>query len=222
MTEERDLSVPQLVFIKAETSGLYRNDLEPENPGQPFCLELAAMLCNTHGSITSQFSHVIRPDGRVTQANALKIHGISERAASQVGIAESRVLGVLSDLLRTPVVTGLKVISYSEFDPKIITSLFARFAVSQGKGPNVYDKLWARRPLIEFVTLQSPWCTQACKLESEGDAEDYRRPSIDEAAEIMLGEPRRDGFYDALSGLQRLQRLYFHLQAAGMFGEETA
>ena len=221
MTEERDLTVPNIVFIKCETSGLYRDDLSPDDPGQPFCLELAAMLCNSRGAITSQFAHVIRPDGRVTQANALKIHGISERAASQVGIAESRVLGMLSDLLRTPVVTGLKVVSYSGFDPRIISSLFARFAVSQGKGPNVYDKLWKNRPLIEFVTLQDPWCTQACKLEADG-REEYRRPALDEAAETMLGEPKRDGFHDALSGLQKLQRLYFHLQASGMFGDQAA
>lgn len=221
MAEERDLTVPQNLAIKVETSGLYRDDLPPDSEGQPFCLEIAAMLFNNRGAITNQFAMVIRPDNRVTQANALKIHGISERAASQVGIAESRVLGMMSDLLRTPVVTGLKVISYTEFDPKIISSLFARFAVSQGKGPNVYDKLWKTRPLIEFVTLQDPWCTQACKIATE-EREDYRRPTLDEAAEIMLGEPKRDGFHDALSGLQKLQRLYFHLQSAGMFGEEAA
>jgi len=250
MTEERDLTVPNLLFCKVESSGLYRNDLQPEDNGQPFALEIAGMLCNSRGAITNVFSHVIRPDGRIPQANALRIHGISDRAASQVGIAESRVMGMLSDLLRTPVVTGMKVVSYTEFDPRVISSMFARFAVSQGKGANVYDKLWKTRPLIEFVTLQDPWCTQACKIPVEDGDGDYRRPTIDEAAEIMLAkpkrnalreairklvdtrsiddvlnlfdpEPKREGFHDALSGMQKLQRIYFELRSKGMFEEES-
>lgn len=217
MTEERDLSVPQLVFLKVETSGLYRNDLSREDPGQPFAMEIAGMLCNRAGAITNCFSHIIRPEGRVTQANALKIHGISDRVASQVGIAESRVIGVLSDLLRTPIVTGLKVVSYTEFDPNIISSLFARFAVAQGKGANVYDRLWAKRPLIEFVSLQTPWCTQACKLEMDGTTEDYRRPSLYEAAEIILGKTEHPKHHDAMTGMLYVRDLYFHFDRQGYF-----
>jgi hypothetical protein len=218
---QRDLTVPNLLFIEAASSGLLREDLPLSDAAQPWPMQVSAMLCNESGAMTSVFSHIVKADGRTAKENAVKVHGISAWATTQIGVPEPRVLGLLGDLLKTVPMTAMKVVSYTDFEPRLISGAFARFGESQGK-PGSYARLWERRVGTEFIILQRPWCQEICKLPSNVEGGDYRWPSLDEAAQIILGRPPREGFHDAFTDMLLLRDIYFALQARGFFQRSEA
>lgn len=215
----RDLSAPTVLFLDIETSGLYRRDLSIDDAAQPWAQEIAAALCNDAGVMINFFRFIVKAEGRTAKENAIKVHGISARAASQIGLPEPRVLGALTDMLKTaPMDIALRVVTFGDFDGKVLSSLFARFAVSLNKPSSAFDRLWLRRPFIEFVNLQHPYCQQACKLASELEGGgDFKWPSLDESCETMLGIPMREGFHDAWDDMMRLKALYFECLKRGYF-----
>lgn len=217
----REFAAPSVVFLDMETSGLYRRDLSIDDPAQPWAVSIAAAACTNDGMIVNHFSFLIKADGRTIKENAQKVHGISARVSSQFGIPEPRALGALTDMLKTaPMDLALRVVTFGDFDGKVLSSLFARFALSQNKPSNAFDRLWLRRPYIEFVNLQHPFCQQACKLPSELEGSgDFKWPSLDEACEIMLGMAPREGLHDAWEDTLRLKTLYFECVKRGYFAE---
>lgn len=221
MTATRDLSVPTLLFIDVESSGLIREDLPLNDSAQPWPMQVSAMLCNETGAIANFFSHVVKAEGRTAKENAVKVHGISAWATTQIGVPEPRVLGILSDMLKTVPMTAMRVISFSDFDRKLISSAFARFGESQGR-PGSYARLWEHRVGTEFLNVQHPWAQQVCKLPSQIEGGDYKWPSLDEAAEIILGRPPREGFHDAFTDMLLLRDIYFELQRRGFFNRSAA
>lgn len=222
MTETRDITVPNLLFIDCESSGLIRNDLPLTDPAQPWPMQVAAMLCNSTGAIANHFSFIVKSDGRTAKDKAVQVHGISPWVTSQIGVPEPRVLGVLADLLKTIPMTAMKVISFGDFDQRLISSAFARFSESQGRTGGYY-KLWEGRRGTEFIDLQKPWCTQICKLKGTiDDLAEYKWPTLDEAAKIILGRAPRDGQHDAYQDLLILRDLYLAIAERGMFGHREA
>lgn len=218
MTEARQLSAPTVLLIDCETSGLYLDRLSIDDNQQPWCPSLAAALCTADGQMVQFCNFLIKAEGRSIKEGALKVHGITARAASQLGIPESRALGVLSDLLKTaPMDSYVRIVTFGDLDFRVIASLFARFAVSQNKPSNSYDRLWLSRPLVERIDLQKPWCQQVCKIESDFDSGEFRWPSLDDARETILGWPRRTGLHDAWADMLALKSLYFHFAEKGCF-----
>lgn len=216
----RDPTIPDLLFLDVETSGLYREDLSIDDPGQPWALQVAAALCNRAGVMTNFFCHLIAADGRRSKENALKIHGISPRMAAQLGVPEQRVFGVLIDMLKTgSVETAVSVITWSNFDPRVIASLLGRFAISLGKPSSTFDKMWLNRPLVQWIDLMAPYAQMACKL--TGEYQDYKYPTLDEAMEIILGRPRREGEHDAWTDLMITKDIFFKLMERGHFPTAT-
>lgn len=222
MAETRDLTIPNLLFLKVHSSGLYREDLSPTDASQPWAMQVAAMLCNEAGSVSNSFSHIVKADGRTAKENAVRVHGISAWATTQVGVPEARILGLLADLLKTTPVSAMKVITYGDFDRRIVSSLYQRFGEKERGNPMAFAKLWESRPGTEFINLMAPWCQVTCKLPSEIEGGDYRWPTLEEAAEIILGRPPREGFRDAYEDLCVQRDLYFELARRGFFTAEAA
>lgn len=213
---------PSLLFIDCETSALWRDKLSMDDPQQPWCVSIAFALCDEEGQFQNFGRYLIKPEGRTIQRGAEDVHGITVREASQFGVPEPRILGLLGDLLKTmPMDSWIKCISYGEFDKRVIASLFARFAISQGKQSSAYDRLWLRRPLVEFIDLMTPYAEQLCRIPSEHVEGTYKWPSLDEAAQIILGREPRQGRHDAWQDVLILRDLYLHCRSQGMFREEV-
>lgn len=214
---------PSLLFIDAESSGLWKKALSYDDAQQPWIVSCAFALCDSDGGFINFGNFLIKPEGRAIQGGAEKVHGITVREASQFGIPEARFLGLISDLLKTMPLEGyIRVISYGDFDPKILGSLFARFAISQGKPPSTYDRLWAKRPLVEFVDIMQPYAQQLCKIPSGFEDGSYKWPSLDEAAEIILDREPRGPKHDAWEDMLILRDIYLHCRGLGMFKEGIA
>lgn len=223
MSEPKRLSPPTLLFIDLESSGLYKERLSIDDNQQPFAVSIAAALCTAEGDFVNFARLMIKPEGRTIERKAEDVHGISARTASQFGIPEARALGLLSDLLKTmPLDSYIKCISYGDFDPRLLSSLFARFAVSQGKPSNAYDRLWLRRPYVEFVNLMTPYAEQICQIPSEHVEGTYRWPSLDEAAQAILKRAPREGHHDCWQDMLILRDIYLSLKESGHFKERDA
>lgn len=215
MGEPRDLTVPNVLFLKVHTNGLYRPELPREDEGQPWVLECAAALCNASGVTTNQFCHLIKPEGHRIKDGAAEKHGLSDWALAQVGVPLPRVIGALSDMLRTAVIEHMRVVTYSDFDPRVITAAFSRVAVGLGRPPEHFDRFWSARPLTEFIVLQHPFCQLACKLESEIEGADYRWPTLEEAVAGVLGHELPALPRDAWTDICAIRDLYFHFLRNG-------
>lgn len=214
---------PNVLLIDAETSGLWRKNLSYDDPQQPWIVSCAFALCEPCGNFVNFGKFLIKPEGRAIQTGAENVHGITTREASQFGIPEPRFLGVMGDLLKTMPMDGyIRVISYGEFDKKVLGSLFARFAVSQGKVSSAYDRLWTARPFVEFIDLMQPWCQMLCKLPSGFDDGSYKWPTLDEAAAEILGKEPRVGTHNAWEDMLILRDLYLRFRELGHFKEGEA
>lgn len=214
---------PNLLFIDMETSSLWRDKLSLDDSQQPWAVSVAFALCHSDGDMQNFGRLIVKPEGRVIQEKAGAVHGITTREASQFGIPEARMLGLFSDLLKTmPLDSWIRVVSYGTFDPKVLSSLFARFAVSQGKPSNAYDRLWLARPFVEFIDLMQPWCQQLCKLPPAAEGMDYKWPTLDESAVHILGREPRGSRHDAWQDMLILRDLYLALRERGHFAEPAA
>ncbi len=217
------MKAPSILFLDCETSSLWRDKLSLDDSQQPWCVSIAFALCSDDGEFQNFGRYLIKPEGRTISEKAGDVHGITTREASQFGVPEARILGLLGDLLKTmPLDSWIKVISYGEFDKRVISSLFARFAVSQGKASNAYDRLWMSRPFVEFINLMDPFCTMLCRIPSEHVEGTYKWPSLDQSSEIILGRPPREGKHNAWEDMLILRDLYLHMKSLGHFAEPAA
>lgn len=217
------MKAPTLLFIDLESSSLYKERLSLDDPQQPFAVSIAAALCTSEGEFVNFARLLVKPEGRTIQTGAEKVHGISAREAAQFGVPEARALGLLSDFLKTmPMDSWIRCVSFGTFDKMVLASLFARFAISQGKPSSAFDRLWLKRPLVEFVNLMDPFATQLCKIKSEAVEGTYKWPSLDEAAHHILGKPPREGRHSAWEDMLTLRALYLDMDKRGLFGKELA
>lgn len=212
-----NLAAPSALLLDTKTSGLYLENLKMDDPQQPWVPSLAAALITKAGTFVSHMSFLIKAEGRKIKANAFNEHGITDVACSQYGVPEPRVLGLLTDLLKTAPMSALRVVTYGDLDPKILGSLLARFAISQNKPSTTFDRLWLARPGIELIDIMKPYAQQVCKLPPTVEGLDYKWPSLSEAAEIVLARPPRPGLSDAWDDLLTLRDLYVTFDRRGFF-----
>lgn len=222
MNEVAPVAVPNILILDMKTSGLYLRNESIDSPQQPWAPYISALQCNDAGQIINTFACYIKPNGRMVKGGALDKHGIDHKTAARLGVPESRVLGMLGDMLRVgPVESYMKVVTYGDMDNMVVASLFARFAVSLGKASSAYDGLWLRRPLTQFIDLQKPFAQQVCKLPSDIESGDFRWPTFKEAAVEILGRQPSEA-RDSLEDILIIKDMYFEFARRGFFQEGAA
>lgn len=188
------------LIIDSETSGLMKRELPIDHEGQPWVVSLSAELCDTKLRQLDFFSTRIRADGRKIEAEATGVHGISSADAGRSGIPEVTAIGMLCHFAsQARYVVGFGI----DFDRKVIESILMRRRKD--------TRLWVREGL-EFVDVMKP-AAHICKLPSPHESGSPRWPSLDEACEIILGEPPREGSHTGWDDLQRTKRLFSKLAA---------
>lgn len=192
-----------ILVIDSETSGLWKRDLPPDHPGQPWIVTLGAKLRAPNGDLLGHFSTRIKAEGRKIETGAEAVHGISSVQAGRTGVPEVVALGMLCHFAaQAKYLVGYGIES---FDRRIVVSLLMRM----GKDTKMFE-----RPSLEFVDVMFA-AMQACRLPSDHEAGGYRWPSLDEAGEIILGEKPREGRHDVWDDVERCDRLFTHLVGTG-------
>ena len=202
------------LFLKIATSGLIRRELPLDDPQQPWAVAIAADQTDAAGTTLNRFDLTIKADGRAIKPGALEIHGISGSQAERFGVKENPALVLLSELAGQ----SQLVVSYAAFDTQVIDSLLLRLAASLGKPKQAYVGKW-RRPGLAFLVMQDPVAKQECNLPHEEKPDELRAPKLDEACELLLGEPLPAGKQSTYEALQRTRRLFFSLVEKGHFQE---
>lgn len=219
----RSATAPKILFLKVHTTGLYRESLAQWDESQPVCVEIAHMLCDEQGNGINVNCNIVKSGGRIPQDDAVAIHGITNQMAAQWGLPEARLVGVLGDALKTLPYRYMKVIAWAEFDSRIISASLSRLGREMTPQRDL-SKLWEFRPQTEFIFLQEPWATQACRLPSDDGG--YRRPSLQEAEKIVLGRDRQAlfdmGLPLALVDLLGVKDLFMKFVADGLFEQRAA
>ncbi len=187
-----------ILFVDCETSDLLKRDLPLDDPSQPWCVSIAAVL-TVPGRRDQDFHLPIRAEGRKIRIGAEKVHGVSSREAAMHGVPEVAVLSVLCWLAaQAECVVGHGI----DFDRDVITSILLR----RGKS----SKLWTRPGLTFHDTMKL--ATPFCRIPSVFDDGGFKWPSLDEACSILLGEPPREGGHAAADDLARTRRVWAWLQ----------
>src|SRR5690606_38881990 len=154
----REVSAPKLLFLKLHSTGLYRETLSQWDEGQPVPVEIAHMLCDEQGNAINVNCNIVKSEGRIPQEGAIAVHGITNQMAAQWGLPEPRLIGLLADALKTLPYKHMKVVSYHEFDHRIVSASLSRMGRSMAPQRD-FSRLWELRPQTEFIFLQEPWAT---------------------------------------------------------------
>lgn len=144
----------------------------------------------------------IRSDGRSIKPAASARHGITARDAARAGVSEIAALGFLIQLAMNP--THLVAWSVG-FDRDVLVSVLAKL----GKDPRMLV-----RSGLELIGVQD-FAKAACKLPGGKDGQ-HRRPTLDEACSIILGESRATGPHSAWDDLTAMRRVFLALRDRGV------
>lgn len=188
-----------IMVCDTETSDLPKYELPKGDPTQPWIVSAAAQLCSDDGKMIDHFSSRVLANGRHIRPGAEAVHGITTRSAGRFGISELTVLGVIIGFAsQATIVTGFGL----EFDRWIIESNLLRL--------NKDTRMWVR-PGLEFVDLMKA-CAPVCRIPSGRSDGQFKWPTLDEACEIILGMPPREGDHIVWDDTERARLLYFALR----------
>lgn len=183
-----------ILHLSIATSSLVKRSLPEDSRQQPFICRIAASLCDTNGNETDHFACLIRSeDGKRVDPEATRRHGITSAACTRSGVAERFALGMILGYrahgAKRPIdLPGLAscvsaIICWdADFVRAVVNARYALHGEPHGS--------WIR-PGLQFYSLQqtaSPWCRLPAPA---GDDGQYKNPTRDEAAAVLLGtEPR--------------------------------
>ncbi|GHB33799.1 hypothetical protein GCM10007094_23340 [Pseudovibrio japonicus] len=204
-----------LLFLDLVTSGLLRDELPLGHSSQPWAIKIAAELADAEGNRVTAIDVLIKAERRPIKPQAKELHGIEERRCEQLGVRQNPVLALLSDMAGK----ALRVVTYGDFDRRIITSQLTSLEEQTRAKKGAFVGRW-ERPGLEFLNIQDPVCTRECGLlRNPEDSEDdqLRWPSMNEACKQLLAEPIEIDKADAWSGLGATKALFFELLNRGHF-----
>jgi DNA polymerase III epsilon subunit-like protein len=180
------------LIFDTETSGKADFKAPPEAPQQPRLVQLAALLLDSELTEVGSMNFIIKPVGFTISDEVAKIHGITQAKAEAVGVSEHGVLLLFREWL----LMSKRIVAHNlKFDGFILGKAFAVHQL-------VVDK------------MPEPYCTMlasmnVCQLPGNFPGQ-YKWPSLQEAHEILLGEPFT-GAHDAFADVRACARIYTHL-----------
>ncbi len=185
-----------ILFIDTESSGLLRDGLPIDDDAQPHLLALSIKLVDDKGRRVHRWTTLVRPDGWSIEAEAEKVHGISERRAYRDGIPlleAIRPLRVLAPMASIIIGHGLQ-----HFDRRLIDVALYRLK-AQGEW-------WASRgkDMVDTTEITK----NICQL--PGQFGDYKFPTLAEAHDILI--PAMAPYvstHDAEADVDACERIYF-------------
>lgn len=196
-----------LMFLDLESSGLIKRDLPLGAPEQPWIVGIACELTDLNGTHIASIDTAIRANGRSISDGARRVHGVTSAHASRSGISEIAALGVLCGK-ESFASQAKQIIGHNAaFDCQVIESVLLQ---------NGREASALKRPGLTIVDTMLA-ATPFCKIPSEHESGGYKFASLDEACQILLCEPPRQGHHTAWEDLQRAKRLYFLLRERGAF-----
>lgn len=161
------------LLIDAETSGLFRDDLAADDPGQPWPVQVGLQLRGPDWSLRGSLVTLVRPpDGRAIQPEAFRVHGITEHRCHSSGVPLTVVLAMLQAwAFNARWIVGFNM----EFDRRIMTSALHAVGAS--------GIWWAAQAKKFRCTMET--LSPIIGLQGEFGT---RYPSLEEAMRFVTGD----------------------------------
>lgn len=184
--------MPGILFIDTETTGIPKFDRPHSARGQPYIVQLAAILTDDAGQVGAEFCVVIRPRRWKIPEEAQRIHGISTERARAEGIPIAEALDKLDQLMAQ---SDAIVAHNIEFDLFLLHSEYER---AERTAP--FTSHTKRCTMKETTHLVG--------LPNRRRPGQFKWPSLTEAHRFFVGK-NNVGAHDALADARACAAIYF-------------
>lgn len=187
-----------VLFFDTETSGLPLFRAPSSDPGQPHCVQIAAILTDDRGAEKASINLIVKPEGWEIPEAASNVHGITTEMADRYGIREAVASAMFYDLLcraDTHVAHNVK------FDRQIVEIMFARASINRPIPGRAFCTADATAPICNLPPT--------ARMLSAGFNKP-KTPKLEEAYRHFFGE-EIIGAHDALVDVRACMRIYWHL-----------
>lgn len=206
-----------IIVFDTETTSLPLFKEPSESPGQPHLVELAASIFDTTtGEQVDGFSTLIKPDGWVSEPEALAAHGITHEMAMADGVPEHVAL---STFLAMHGRCDMRVAHNQALDQRILRIAIKRY----GHGLDGWETLTQeQKDTIADNFKSSPsYCTcnaskpilqlpATDRMKKTGFGRSFKAPKLEEAYQYFFGETF-EGAHRAHVDVAACAKVYFAL-----------
>jgi DNA polymerase-3 subunit epsilon len=191
-----------ILFFDTETTGFANLKSTPEDPTQPYLVQLGTVLMSHTGDVLSQVDLIVEPDGWIIPSDAEAVHGISQQMADACGVPLRVVMSIFANLCKKSDVLSAHNL---DFDELIMRAQFHKIAQPEA---------WNIRAghLIKVCTMKQ--ATPHCKIPSPHRAGTYKWPSLEEASMFYLGKSVSNA-HRAMSDCVALANIFGEMRKRG-------
>jgi len=188
------------LFFDTETTGIPANYRAPASDSKnwPRLVQVAWVLADADANQLEAAETIIKPDGFIIPADAVRIHGITTAKALAQGSDLSTILQILKEKIEF---ADVLVAHNMQFDEKILGAEFLRRGF-----PNIIEtkpRLCTMRSSTDYCQITGPY--------------GYKWPSLIELHRKLFKKPI-PGAHTALADTRACATCFFELRRLGVFG----
>lgn len=181
------------LFFDTETSGLWRETLDPLDPSQPDLIQIGAKLFDPNWKLAGAVYNLIRPVGWSIEPEAQAVHGISDGRCAKYGVRLAAALSDFHDLTEN---SRSLVGHHVFFDWRVI-----KCAIHRAGGEGLWWQKVSGR-LECTMELATPHC------QLPGQFGSFKFPSLDEAHGFFFPDRPFKAAHDANADLDATVSIY--------------
>lgn len=183
------------LFFDTETSGFINKNLPADHPEQAWIMQIAFILSDEK-RIYTEFSSLIRADGRSCTPGAQAIHQIYTEECNKGGMSENALFDIIARTFFEP--ENLLIAHNYSFDIELLCQYIERNDCKI-EAENL-------RKISYFCTMKNS--TNLCKL--PGRFGKYKWPKLTELHRFLFDEDF-EGAHDALADVRATRKCYYRL-----------
>ncbi len=191
-------SVPYYLFFDTKTAGVPRDYNEPASNMRnwPRLVQLGWILTDKEGNVLSQGNEIVKPEGFVISADAVRVHGITTEKAQREGKSLREVIeAFLKDVQQSKWLVGHNI-----------------FFAQQVVGEELY-----RMGIFDTIRTAKSLCTMVagavyCKIPGYYG---YKSPELQELYHKLFGCNFEDA-HDAMADITATKKCFFEMRRRGL------
>lgn len=187
-----------ILFYDTETTGKADMKGSPTDTGQPYLVQLGAVMLDYNGNIHAQVDLTVKPDGWIIPPEATDIHGISHELAEKTGVPLRTVMSVFSNLCKQSTIISAHNL---DFDELIALIQYHKLGVSHSMDH-----------LQKVCTMK--YATDQIKIPSPYRKGQFKWPSLEEASKFYLGKSV-SGAHKAMNDCIALVNIFAEMKKRG-------
>lgn len=194
-----------IAVFDTETSGLWRDALDPLDASQPHICQIGVKRFDGRGKIVGSFSALIKPDGWTMEREAESVHGIREIDCVRHGVPLWRALASF----QTQIEAAMFIVAHHvAFDARLVDISLHRVGAA--------GAWWRSRSKSRRCTMEA--ATPICQMPGQYG---FKFPSLEEAHAILLPThvPPFKSAHNVDDDIAACFRIYEEIERRGGFAD---